>query len=65
MSKRVANRSGPSRNKAGRNSFRKKLRLDISKARAAEDESWFIRLVNKLVGVSKTPTGKRSLAKGL
>jgi hypothetical protein len=63
MSKRVANRRGPSRNKAGRNFIRKALRRDLVQAREAEDKSWFLKLINKLAGIDKTRDRKSLISR--
>ena len=48
MSKRVANRNGPSKNKGPKNHVRNSLRRELNAARRAEDHTWFGNVINKL-----------------
>jgi hypothetical protein len=48
MSKRIANRRGPSKNKGAKNVGRKAVRAELNAARHAEDKSWFRSTLSKL-----------------
>lgn len=48
MSKRVANRRGPSKNKGTKNVGRKVVRAELHAARRAKDATWFSNAISKL-----------------
>jgi hypothetical protein len=48
MSKRTANRNGPTKNKGPKNYGRNALHRELKAARRAEDVTWFGSIVDKL-----------------